>query len=170
MTKWLSPFVLCAVVLFAGCSKQKTPQTVKSFSLNSLDGVIMKSGVLLDSGVSADGGGSLKIETSDPITVPIFEIADLNIENARILYQAKVKVENVIGQVYLEMLCHFPDGGEYFSRGQATLLSGTTDWTSQETPFLLQQGQKPDIIKLNLVFNGHGTVWIDDMKLMKVPL
>lgn len=43
-------------------------------------------------------------------------------------------------------------------------------WTTVETPFFLQKGQNPDNIKLNLVVNGKGTVWIDDIKLIKGPL
>ncbi len=38
------------------------------------------------------------------------------------------------------------------------------------TPFLLQQGQKPDLIRLNLVVKGKGRVWIDDVRLLRRPL
>jgi hypothetical protein len=60
--------------------------------------------------------------------------------------------------------------GEFFSRGLHSPLSGSVDWTTQEIPFLLQPGQKPELIKLNLVVNGTGTVWIDDIHLLKGPL
>jgi hypothetical protein len=43
-------------------------------------------------------------------------------------------------------------------------------WTTVETPFFLQKGQNLDNIKLNLVVNGKGTVWIVDIKLIKGPL
>jgi hypothetical protein len=46
-------------------------------------------------------------------------------------------------------------------------LSGTVDWTTQEIPFFLQQGQNPDTVKLNVVVEGEGTVWIDDVVLSK---
>ena len=39
-----------------------------------------------------------------------------------------------------------------------------------QTPFLLQPGQKPGKVTLNLVVNGKGTVWIDDVVLSKEPL
>ena len=38
------------------------------------------------------------------------------------------------------------------------------------TPFFLQAGQKPDLIRLNLVIQGKGRVWIDDVHLMRGPL
>lgn len=48
-----------------------------------------------------------------------------------------------------------------------TPLSGTTDWTTQETEFFLKAGENPDNVKLNLVINGSGTVWIDEIRLLK---
>jgi hypothetical protein len=68
------------------------------------------------------------------------------------------------------MLCHFPGKGDFFSRGLMTPLSGSTDWTTQETPFFLKGGENPDNIKLNVVIDGKGTVWIDDIQLLKGTL
>jgi hypothetical protein len=52
----------------------------------------------------------------------------------------------------------------------ATPLSDTTDWTTQQTPFFLQKGDNPDNVKLNLVINGKGMAWIDDIQVMQGPL
>ena len=46
----------------------------------------------------------------------------------------------------------------------------TTDWSTQQTPFALKQGENPTHYKLNLVIEGKGTVWIDDISLLKTPL
>jgi hypothetical protein len=37
----------------------------------------------------------------------------------------------------------------------------------QETPFILQPGQNPDLIRLNLVIDGTGVVWIDSLRLTR---
>ncbi len=68
------------------------------------------------------------------------------------------------------MWCHFPGRGEYFSKGLMNPLTGTTDWTTEEIPFLLKRGENPDNVKLNLVIDGKGTVWIDDIRLLKGTL
>jgi len=68
------------------------------------------------------------------------------------------------------MWCHFPGKGEFFSRALQSPLSGSNEWTSQETPFFLKKGENPDNIKINVVVNGKGTVWIDDIHLVKAPL
>ena len=49
-------------------------------------------------------------------------------------------------------------------------MKGTTGWASYETPFYLIRGQRPDLIKLNLVVEGPGTVWIRDVELFRTPL
>ena len=74
------------------------------------------------------------------------------------------------GKAYLEMLCRFPGQGEFFSKGLDNPVEGTTDWASCETPFFLKKGERPDLIKLNVVIEGKGTVWIKDVTVLKGPL
>ncbi|PYJ02904.1 MAG: hypothetical protein DME25_14580, partial [Verrucomicrobia bacterium] len=49
-------------------------------------------------------------------------------------------------------------------------VTGSNDWASYETPFFLKKGEKPDLIKLNLVLKGPGKVWVKDVELLKGPL
>ena len=164
--------ILTIPVLLSGLhyrSAEFTPleTELKRFPLVDAEGVITKGGIQIDKQITSDGNGSLRIETTEPTTIRIFETGDIDVENARLIYKAQVRTENVEGQVYLEMWCCFPGKGEFFSRGLMTPLTGTTDWTTQETPFFLKKGQNPDNVKLNLVINGKGTAWIDDIRLIK---
>jgi len=162
---------MCVAFILVNCSK--APQEVvelKRFPIDSLEGIMTQSGVQFDKEVSSDGNGSLKIIATEPTVVRLFELGDIDIENARLIYQAKVRTEGVEGQVFLEMWCHFPGKGEFFSRGLQTPLTGTTNWTAEETPFFLKKGENPDNVKLNLVINGKGTAWIDDIRVLKGPL
>jgi len=143
---------------------------LKRFPLDDMEGLITQTDVQIDKQISSDGNGSLRIEATQPTTFRLFETGDIDIENAYLIYQAKVRTENIEGRVYLEMWCHFPGRGEFFSRDFATPLSGTTEWTTEETPFSLKAGENPDNVKLNLVIDGKGTAWIDDIRLLKGPL
>jgi hypothetical protein len=40
----------------------------------------------------------------------------------------------------------------------------------RDPPFYLKEGQKPDLIKLNVVVEGLGTVWPRNVELLKTPL
>jgi hypothetical protein len=164
---------VCVVITFVvvSCSQlSKQVVELKRFPIDSIEGVITRSGVEIDSEISSDGNGSLRITSTKPTVIRLFETGDIDIENARLIYQARLRTENVEGQVYLEMWCHFPGKGEFFSRGLQTPLTGTMEWTTKETPFFLKKGENPDNVKLNLVINGRGTTWIDDIRLLKAPL
>jgi len=84
------------------------------------------------------------------------------------LYKAKVK-SDLDGSAFLEMWVHV-GGGRYFSRGMNDVVSQKTDWKLIQTPFIFQKGQRPDKVTLNLVINGKGAVWIDDIVLIQEPL
>jgi hypothetical protein len=165
-------YVCVGMIVFAVSCSQPSKQVVeiKLFPIDSMEGVITRSGVGIDREISSDGNGSLRITSTKPTVVRLFETGNIDIEKARLIYQARLRTENVEGQVYLEMWCHFPGKGEFFSRGLQTPLTGTMEWTTEETPFVFKKGENPDNVKLNLVINGRGTAWIDDIRLLKAPL
>ena len=153
-----------------GCSSPPQKVTVfKTFPLNGKVDTITKTGVTFDKNVSSDGKGSLKITATGPTVVRLFETGDLDIDNGKLIYQAALKTKDVQGNVYLEMYCHFLGKGEFFSRSLQSPITGTTDWTTEETPFYLKKGENPDNIKLNLIFTSQGTAWIDNIKILKTP-
>ena len=159
------------MVLMVGCAKPSSQVVeLKQYPIDSLDGIITQSGAELDKDNSSDGRGSLRIQVSSPATVRLFEVNDIDVENARLTYQARVRTKDAQGQVYLEMWCHFPGKGEFFSRGLQNAATGTTNWMTMETPFFLKRGEKPDLVKLNIVISGAGTVWVDDVRLIRGPL
>jgi hypothetical protein len=125
--------------------------------------------VSTDSTVKQEGKGSIRISTVWPTTICLGEVQDLNVENARIVFQAKVKSEKLKGTAYLEMWCHVGNG-QYFSRGMNSLVTGTMDWKALQTPFFIQPGQRATKATLNIVINGKGTIWVDDVRLVKKPL
>lgn len=158
--------VLGPLLLTAGCGGKKvTEKMIRDLPITSLTGVLTRTGVDFDEDVTSDGNGSLRVVTPGATTVRLFEIEKPDVENARLIYRAKIRTKEVDGDVYLEMWCRFRGKGEFFSKGIHSPLRGTTEWTSQEVYFVLEKGQKPDLIKLNLVVGGSGTVWVDEVAL-----
>ena len=133
----------------------------KSFA--ATEKLITKDGVTVDD-------NAWRIEAKEDRIVRLFEIADPGVENCTVVYRAKLKAENLDGRAYLEILCRSPDGDEYFNNGLNDSVNGTTGWTSREVYFILRQGESPnppDLIKLNLVIEGKGTVWIKNVELAR---
>ena len=102
--------------------------------------------------------------------IRLFEVSDPGVEQCMVIYRAKLKTEGLKEPAYLEMWCRFSGRGEFFSRGLENVVTGSNDWASYETPFFLKKGEKPDLIKLNLVLKGAGKVWVKDVELLKGPL
>jgi hypothetical protein len=156
--------VILAVVALVGSSAHA--QDLKKLNLD--DASAIGTTIQTDTQVKAEGKGSIKITTQWPTTICLGEVTGLNIEDAKLVYKARVK-SNLDGTAFLEMWAHV-GGGQYFSRGMNDIVKQKTDWKIIQTPFLFQKGQKPDKVTLNLVINGKGTVWIDDIILSKEPL
>lgn len=173
MSRILNPvisFLTASMLLIPGCGNSQEVVELRRFDLDSRQGLITTSGVTTDSTVTAEGAGSLRIDAASPTRVLLFETGDIDVEDARLIYRARLRTSDLDGQAYLEMWCVFDELGEFFSRALQAPLSGTNDWATQETPFLLEPGQNPNNVKLNLVVDGSGTVWIDDVRLVRGPL
>lgn len=151
------------LMLYAG---ELMAEELKQLSLD--DAATIGTTIQTDSEAKVEGIGSVRITTLYPTTICLAEITDINVENSRLVYRATVK-SALEGTAYLEMWAHVR-GGRYFSRGMNNPVKGRSDWISLQTPFVFQKGQTPDKLTLNLVINGTGTVWIDDIVLSKVPL
>lgn len=162
--------IITAFMAFFFLGNAAAQTELKTFPLNGPGNVISGEAVFFDKDESSDGKGSLRIIANNSRTVNLFEVSGLELDNARLIYRAKLKTQDLKGKAYLEMWCTFPGKGSFFSRGLTDPLYGTNNWTTRETPFFLKKGEKPEQVRLNLVIDGAGTVWIDDIKLIRGPL
>jgi hypothetical protein len=159
-------FTVVAVLLLATVIAQA--EDLKKLSLDDPSSASPK--IEADNQVKVEGTSSLKITTQWPTTVCLGEVSEPDIENAQLVYSARVKTElEGSGTAYLELWAHV-GGGQFFSKGMNDAVSQKTNWKTIQTPFIFQKGQKPDKVTLNIVINGKGTVWVDDVVLSKKPL
>jgi hypothetical protein len=110
------------------------------------------------------------VDSKEEQTIRLFEVQEPQVEECLVTYRARLKTDGLTGRAFLEMWCRLPGHGEFFSKGLDQAAKGTTDWASYEIPFYLKKGQRPDLIKLNLVVEGRGKVWLRDVQLLKTPL
>lgn len=163
---WLSFFTL---FLFSGCGKKEEESSIiKDYQISRND-VIDNSKTRFDDDVSYDEDGSLVIDAAGPEVIHLYETGNIDVENAQLVYKAKVKTEGVSGNVFLEMWCDLPGKDEFFSRGLQSVITGTEGWKTLETVFFLKKGENPDNVRLNVAIDGKGIVWVDDLELIKRP-
>ena len=153
--------VNCLKSLFAGSKPAGPPQVLRAFA--SDQPTITQTGIRVEN-------GAWHIDTRAQQTIRLFEVENPAVEHCLLTYRAELKAEGLQGRAFLEMWCRMPGRGEFFSKGYQQAVSGTVDWARYEIPFYLKRGQKPDLIKLNVVVEGQGTVWVRNVELLKTPL
>ncbi len=119
-----------------------------------------------DLGETSDGNGSFRIDAAEPLTVHLFTVEDVDVEGVPLMCEALVRTEDVDGHVYLSMVAHMDDGLGYPSRTTDSPLYGSNGWTEQDTSYELDIGESPTRVEINLVINGTGTAWVDEVRLM----
>ncbi len=162
------------VLLFAAvaCSnKPKPPKDIAVFPCNSTDKVVTQGAVTEDKTVSADGQGSLKITTEMPTTIKLFQIPYPRIEGCKVWYKAKIKTQQFGGSAYLQMVVHFSRGGQITAQNYQNAIRGNTKgWVESVLEATVREGQKPSSVELNLVVQGAGTLWVDDVHVLRQAL
>lgn len=138
---------------------------IKIFPCDSIEGVVDMDIITFDKECSFDGKGSLAITTEKPVIVNLYETGDIDIEDTTLFYRASIKTEEVENGAYLMMLLSFKGKGEFFSKGLDNIKTGTNDWSMMQIPFFLKKGENPDNVKIQIVINGKGKVWIDNVEL-----
>lgn len=172
---WVSLIVIFYSIV-GGYQSYAQEEVEFNYPLNSLSEIISKSGVQIDTGLSTDNQGSLFIKASEPKTIELVELDNENLKNKRLTFKAQMRsqdlkaTEDMRGISYIELAARFPDGEELVSRGPRIPISGTTDWRPVDTVLYVDKSDSPESVKLNLVVEGVGEVWIDSVELEAIPL
>ncbi len=161
---------LAAIVFCTGCSKKvEPPKDIQTFNCDTLDGLLTEGVATVDAQNPAEGTGSLRFAVAQPVTLPIFEIK-LPGDGAKFTLAYKMKVKDFSGDAYGQMDVNYSSGGKQSLNNYQTAMGATTDWQQRELTYTVQRGQKVGSIVLSLILNGSGTVWLDDVHLIRAPL
>ncbi|MDN5278031.1 MAG: hypothetical protein PWR01_1996 [Clostridiales bacterium] len=147
-----------------------TVTAAESISRNACDGVDCVSPVVvLDSATKVEGENSLKIVAVAPCRVTVGRFSGTDFDNFTLKTTAKIKAELETGVVVLETLVK-SKGGFYFSRAMDQQIGPKTQWQKVFTRFFFKEKERPDEIFVNLIIEGNGTVWVDDINIEKEKL
>lgn len=120
-------------------------------------------------GVTWDGD-ELQVTADQAGSIRLFEVSLPQIDQAMLAYRFRIRTEDLEPHVYPEMWCRVAGFGEAFSRGMDRKVRGTNNWLTVDIPFYLQKDQFADMLRLNLVFEGPGTVHLKDIEVLATPL
>ena len=120
--------------------------------------------------MSQDGGGSLRVQTSQGGRLRLYRLADLGPVQGEVAFTGFLRSSGLSGRAVLEMWCRPAEGEAAFVRGYGSAVTGNSEWAPQEVRFS-NPGlcRNPVSIELNVLIEGAGTVWIDDLRVWSVP-
>jgi hypothetical protein len=149
----------------------RAPVEIAHYPLNG-DAVPAGADAVFDRDVSQDGGGSLRVETGEEGgRLRLYRIDDLGPVEGALLFTGFLKSQDLRGTGFFELWCHPVEGNPAFVRGLPRRVAGTSDWKPQELSFSQPaRCSNPTAVELNVVIQGAGTVWIDNLRLWDVPL
>lgn len=112
-----------------------------------------------------DGEASIRVTARWPTVINVGSAPGPKTRGGRLIYRADVRSSDLDGTAYLELWVHLPKGGMYFSRSLNDTITGSVDWKEIRAEFRLESDTIVKRVTLNLVINGRGTVWIDNVRL-----
>lgn len=138
----------------------------------SADAVPAGADAVFDRDVSQDGGGSLRVETGgEGGRLRLYRIDDVDAIDGTLLFTGFLKSQELRGTAFFELWCHPVEGNPAFVRGLPRRVAGTSDWKPQELSFSQPAAcRRPAFVELNVVIQGAGTVWIDNLRLWDLPV
>lgn len=123
-----------------------------------------------DPGVSQDGNGSLRVTTAEGGLLRLYDLDELGIVQGQVTLTGFLRSRDLGGQAMLELRCRPAEGDAAFVRGLQSAATGNTDWRAQEIRFTDPAlCRDPVSIQINLLIQGAGTVWVDNLRLWSVP-
>ena len=115
-------------------------------------------------------GQELDVVADAAGAVCLFEVPVDGLEQCTITWRLRISTSQLASLAYAEMWCRIAGNGEFFSRALNQKLRGDNDSVTVELPFYLKKGQQPDLLKLNMVFEGPGSVRLKELEILATPL
>jgi len=160
-----------AALAVGGCGRG--PAEVASFPVDGDQDIVDRGGenVVFDREESADGGGSLRAESTRPRTVHLYEVRNpRGLEGRLIVLTAQLKSVGIRGRAFPELWIHAAGRNEVQARNPAGVIVQTRNWTPVRIEYRCERGERPELLRVNLVIDGIGRAWIDDIHITSEPL
>ena len=159
-------------VLLLGSAASLADNEIIEFPINSSQDIVSSGSVRID----PESENALLVNSDGKREIELFDIEGSGLGDKKLTYSAVMRTKDLTatddtsGIAYLELTVLFPDGEELVARGPRVPLSGTTKWRSAETALYVDKGGDPQNVSLDLIVDGAGKVWVQDVRLSTRPL
>jgi hypothetical protein len=165
MPRLVITLTLCLCVT-ACCGCRPSARVIYLNRLDSPDNVSRQTGVTLDT--TSWGRTTIRIDATGPTTVRLADVRPDGVDGGTLIYRGHLRASELRGRAYFEIQCTIVGKGGVSSKGLKDAVSGTTDWTRQATPIAIEGAHNVESVRLNVVVEGAGAVWVDNIALTRV--
>lgn len=169
MRTFAAAAALALAATLACDKKAEPPKQIDFFSCDDTERIVSSDLVTIDAGSASEGAGCLKMVVEQPTTVPLVEVKFPG-EGAKYTIQFKMRVKDFLGDAYGQMNVNYASGGKQEVKNYQNAIGATSDWIPMELSWVVQKGQKVDSLTLYAVLGGSGTVWVDEIRVIRAPL
>lgn len=146
-------------------------RTLASWPLDDLQGLLDTDGLSADATLSADGRASIRVDADRARVVRLVEFTPPpGLENRLLVARARMRPVLRNGRAYLQMWVRVPGRDEQPGRDLKLAYARTRDFADAGAQVRLEKGMAPDRVRIDLVIEGIGKVWLDDLRLLAEPL
>ncbi|HSJ01418.1 MAG TPA: hypothetical protein VK956_03155, partial [Verrucomicrobium sp.] len=126
--------------------------------------------VKVDTSETTDGDGSLKVTAAHGAVVTVGELGWPGLNASEALWcEAQLKCADAPGGAYLEIWCDLADGSRVSTKAKDLAVRDTAGWLAVRVPVVVKRPVEIRGIKVNLVIEGPGTAWVDDIRFLALP-
>lgn len=159
-----------ALAATVACDKKaEPPKQIDFISCDDTERILSSDLVTVDKASAAEGAGCLKMVVDQPTTLSLAEFKFPG-EGAKYTVQFKMRVKDFLGDAYGQMNVNYASGGKQEIKNYQNAIGATSDWVPMELSWVVQKGQKVDSLTLYAILGGSGTVWVDEIRLIRAPL
>jgi len=145
-------------------------EILNSFPCNGLENVLDKENVEFDKNQSADGKGSLRVTVKKACSITLFEVSKPDIGQARLMYRAKLRLEDPKIKTNIMMSLSYKKTNETISGSLHAGKKLASGWMSCSSTRLITKRAQPEVVALKVKFDEPGTVWVDEVTLSKLKV
>lgn len=113
--------------------------------------------------------GECKIERRGEEVISLFEIEPADLDRGLLSLRTEIRSQDLVGHAWLELTCGYPDRRSQVREIRYQENRRSTDWKFADLSQFLRKDQRPSLIRLCLVTEGPGTIWIRNTQAIVTP-
>ncbi len=158
---------------FSGCSQKHLELVeIDRNTIENEDDIKNIDNAVFDDKNSSDGNGSLMLKVENSTKITLLHKNDIDTKECSLVILMMFRTSDIDAKdnLFLELSTVQLSGLNTTTRSVRKLIEFSPEWAETSITLVPEPEYYPDNFTLQLISNGTGTIWIDDIVVTKSPL